>query len=100
MEHEERVTGERTIGYERSARWLAGNLDASRPAGWCARREVRLSLSKVSVAGKFIEGSTFGGAGHSNRSMHCGRRLRPNQSPEPTVMSVTPRADARVAPAT
>jgi RimJ/RimL family protein N-acetyltransferase len=25
---------------------------------------------------------------------------RPNQSPEPTVMSVTPRADARVAPAT
>jgi hypothetical protein len=24
----------------------------------------------------------------------------PNQSPEPTVMSVTPRADARVAPAT
>jgi hypothetical protein len=25
---------------------------------------------------------------------------RANQSPEPTVMSVTPRADARVAPAT
>jgi hypothetical protein len=25
---------------------------------------------------------------------------RPNQSPEPMVMSVTPRADARVAPAT
>jgi hypothetical protein len=25
---------------------------------------------------------------------------RPNQSPEPTVMSVTPRADARVAPST
>jgi hypothetical protein len=27
-------------------------------------------------------------------------KKKPNQSPEPTVMSVTPRADARVAPAT
>jgi hypothetical protein len=30
----------------------------------------------------------------------AGLKKQPNQPPEPTVMSVTPRADARVAPAT
>jgi hypothetical protein len=90
---EERSSGLRTVLHERGARNLAGNFDVTRPED-CGMRSLERSSSEVSIAGAVDQS-----AAASIRRLTFAAPQWPNQPPEPTAMSVTPRADARVAPA-
>jgi hypothetical protein len=64
------------------------------------KRPVALSIYLVFVTACALLLCWWKGENHSGEEMRLPSKERPNQSPEPMVMSVTPRADARVAPAT